>query len=233
MSSCIEIIENEVEKIPCNELIISSELYGNLCVERTEQTFYKSLERLSKYGKLIHLTKSVYYRPKQTVFGTVPISEEEIADYYLKDNRGVLVGTRLYNIKGITTQVAKKIEILSTALVEKQKHIQNVSIQRITTELNEQTIPAIETLEILQNSHKIEDLNVRGFVEYMENFARSYSQAAMDMVLLSSHYKKSTIAFMTAFLDYLKIEHTLGRYLSSMSNYKIPDMEELYELARG
>ncbi len=231
MSSYIELVERELERIPCNELIIASELYGNLCVEVSEQTFYKSLERLSKYGKLIHLTKSVYYRPRQTSFGTIPISEEEIADYYLRDNRGVLVGTRLYNHKGITTQIGKRVEILSTALNENKKNIQNVSIRRISAELNEGTIPAIETLEILQNYSRIEDLNKRAFIGCIENYVRHYSQSAVDAVLTSCRYKKSTIAFLAAFLDYLQIEHGLGRYLSSMSNYRIQNIEELYESA--
>lgn len=48
---------------------------------------------------LIHLTKGLYYRVKQSIFGTIPIGEQEIMDYYLSENKGVLLGYRLYNQK--------------------------------------------------------------------------------------------------------------------------------------
>lgn len=232
MVSYVSIIERVIEEIPCNQLIIASELYGKLSLEVTEQAFYKTMERFSKSERLVHLTKGVYYRPKKTRFGTVPISEDEIADYYLKNHRGILVGYRMYNQKGITTQLSKHIEILSTILTEEQKHIRSVSVRRIAAPLTEKTIPVIEAMEILQAYQRIEDINITALTEHMANFAQVYSESAMETVLANRKYKKSTIAFMAAFLDYHQIEHTLSRYLSPMSDYKIPKVEELYEFAQ-
>ena len=41
-------------------------------------------------------------------------------------------------------------------------------------------------------------------------------------------YKKSTIALLSAFPDELDVKHSLHKYLSPMSEYKIPDMKEFY-----
>ena len=231
MEKYVKIIENAIGEIPVNQLIIASELYRKLSLEITEQSFYKTMERFSKSGKLVHLTKSVYYRPKKTRFGIVPISEKEIANHYLKNHQGVLVGYRLYNQKGITTQIGKKVEILSTILPEKQKNICNVSVRRITVPLNEKTIPVIETMEILQAYKGIEDINTKVLAAYMTHFVQMYSESAMEVVLENRKYKKSTIAFMAAFLNYHHIKHSLSKYLSPLSDYKIPNVEELYEPA--
>ena len=137
----------------------------------------------------------------------------------------------MYNEKGITTQVGKKVEVLSTILEEDVKNIHNVSVNRIEVELDEQTIPVIETLEILQEYNKIEDINKRALVMYMEKFSKIYSEQAVKRVLSKRKYKKSTIAFMQAFLKYFQIENSLEDYLSPLSTYKIPNVEGLYEFA--
>lgn len=231
MVSYVNIVENEIEEIPFNQLVIASELYRTIPFEVTEQAFYKIMERFSKSGKLVHLTKGVYYRPKKTRFGIVPILEDEIANHYLKNHQGILIGYRMYNQKGITTQIGKQVEILSTILPEEQKHIRNVSVRRITAPLNEETISVIEAMEILQAYQGIENVNIKALVEYMAGFAQVFSESAMEVVLANRKYKKSTIAFMTAFLNYHQVKHSLSRYLSPMSAYKIPNVEEMYEFA--
>ena len=41
-----------------------------------------------------------------------------------------------------------------------------------------------------------------------------------------------TISFLREILNYHKVENNLDEYLSSLSEYKHPKMEELYEAAR-
>lgn len=113
----------------------------------------------------------------------------------------------------------------------KKKTVQNVLIKGIACTLNEERINAIETLEILQNYSKVEDLNKKALIHYMESFSSLYSDDATIYVLNHIKYKKSTIAFLEAFLNHLKVENTLGQFLSSMSLYKYPPMKELYETA--
>lgn len=42
---------------------------------------------------------------------------------------------------------------------------------------------------------------------------------------------KVTIAFLESFLEYLNVNNSLKQFLSSMSVYAIPTMEEIYETA--
>lgn len=62
----------------------------------------------------------------------------------------------------------------------------------------------------------------------MRKFALNYSEEAILTVLKHRKYKKSTIAFLAAFLDFWNTKHTLQQYLSRLSAYAIPQMEEFY-----
>lgn len=231
MANTTNVLETAIQKYPENQVIVANELYKKINSEITELNFYKSLERMTKAGKLIHLTKGVYYRPKIGRFGTVPISEKEIIHHYVKNRRGLMVGYRMYNEKGITTQVSKRVEILSTALAEEKKNIQNVSVRKVSVELTQKTIPVIEMLEILQDYKKIEDVNMKALLACINSFAENYSDQAAHRVLAEIKYKKSTIAFLAAVLNHLHVRHTLDKYLSPLSDYKIPNVEVLYETA--
>ena len=65
----------------------------------------------------------------------------------------------------------------------------------------------------------------------MEKFAAAYSEKSVHEVIQNRKYKKSTIAFLKEFLDYLNVPNTLDQYLSELSTYRIPRMEEIYETA--
>lgn len=100
----------------------------------------------------------------------------------------------------------------------------------ISISLTPETIPIIETLEILQNYKSIEDINNTALAAYMKDFARHYADEATVYVLKNRKYKKSTIAFLESFLNYFKVENTLNQFLSSLSSYAIPDIENSINL---
>lgn len=228
MNSYANYIETIIEHEPENKLLEASALYSQSFSTIPEMTYYKSLERMCKKGFLVHLTKGLYYRPKNTRFGTVPISEKDIVDHYIKDNQGIVVGYRLYNQKGLTTQISKRVEILSSAVPGKKKNIHNVYVMNISISLTPETIPIIETLEILQNYKSIEDINNTALATYMKEFARQYSDEDTVYVLKNRKYKKSTIAFLESFLNHFQVKNSLNQFLSSLSSYNIPDMKEFY-----
>lgn len=228
MNSYANYIETIIGHEPENKLLEASALYSQSFSTIPEMTYYKTLERMCKKGFLVHLTKGLYYRPKNTRFGTVPISEKDIVDHYIKDNQGIVVGYRLYNQKGLTTQISKRVEILSSAVPGKKKNIHNVYVMNISISLTPETIPIIETLEILQNYKSIEDINNTALAAYMKKFARQYSDEDTVYVLKNRKYKKSTIAFLESFLNHFQVKNSLNQFLSSLSSYNIPDMKEFY-----
>jgi hypothetical protein len=225
-------IEAVIGKEPENKLLEASVMYEKSFGTIPELSYYKTLERMSKQGTLVHLTKGIYYRPRKSRFGIVPISEKEIIDYYTRDGQGIVIGYRLYNKKGLTTQISKRVEVLSSVVSEQKKNISNVCVMNSGIVFTKKTIPVIETMEILQNYKNIEDMNKSALAVYMKEFAFKYLDSDTVFVLKNRKYKKSTIAFLESFLNYFGIKNSLSQFLSALSSYEIPGMEEFYESTR-
>ena len=214
---------------PENKIFEASDVYNKRFKAIPEASYYKTLERLCRKGIIVHLTKGLYYRPKKSRFGMVPISEEDIIRHYIGNRNGMVIGYRLYNRKGLTTQIGKRVEVLSCNISEQTKNIEAVRVTNCNVRFSEETVAVIEVLEILQNYKKIEDINKGALAVLMKKFADNYSDETAVYVLQNLKYKKSTIAFLRTFLDYHGVENRLDQFLSVLSSYYIPPMEEFYE----
>jgi len=84
----------------------------------------------------------------------------------------------------------------------------------------------------LQNFSTIQDINYSAFLAYTERLAESFNAGAFAEIVSAKTYKKSTISFLREILNYYNVDHNLNEYLSSLSEYKHPKMEELYEATR-
>jgi len=229
-----EIVRNELNKFHKNEIIFASKLYKEKLYNKnvTETSFYKILERMYKNKEIEKLSKGIYYFPRITKFGVVPISDEEIISIFTKNNEGMIVGYNLYNKLNLTTQISKKIIIYSSNVDNDIKNIRNIEIKNVNIKYSKEYIKIIEMLEVLQNFYKIEDLNYNAFYNYVKKFSNTYNEKFTDIVLENMNYKKSTISFLKNILNYFEVENNLNQYLSSLSNYKHILMEEIYELTR-
>ena len=216
-----------------NEIIVSRKLYSEKLRSVPELTFFKVLERMVKDHKLTRISKGIYCRPKETRFGVIGSREKEIVEYYTGGNNqfGMVIGYKLYNRYGISTQISKRTELYSSLIPENKKVIQNISINRANIVFSTSVIEAIETFEILQNYNKIEDLNHKNLRAYLKHYARHYDDNAANQVLAHMHYKKKTIAFLEKVLENYGVDNTLHYYLSKASVYKMPPMEKIYEPA--
>ena len=228
MNSQAKAIEALISRQPENKILTANQVYSQLPKSFSEQAFYQTLTRLTQRGELCHLTKGLYYRPRRSRFGVVPLGEQTIIDHYTENGQGMVIGYRLYHQYGLTTQISKNVELLSNVLQENKKTVGNAKVSRLDLNFDDAICNAIATLEILQNYRNIEDINRQQMAEYMKKFALNYSEEAILTVLRHRRYKKSTIAFLAAFLGFWNTKHTLQQYLSRLSAYAIPQMEEFY-----
>ena len=229
-----EIVRNELDKYRKNEIIFASKLYKEkLYIKNVSETsFYKLLERMYKNKEIEKLSKGIYYFPKTTKFGVVPISDEEIISIFIKNNEGMVVGYNLYNKLNLTTQISKKITIYSSNVENEIKNIRNIEVKNVNTKYSKEYIKIIEMLEVLQNFYEIQDMNYNVFYNYAKEFSNQYNEKVTNEIIKKMNYKKSTISFLNNILNYFKVENNLNQYLSSLSKYKHILMEEIYELAR-
>ena len=139
------------------------------------------------------------------------------------------IGYQLYNELNLSTQISKKYLIYSNALSGFTKNIENINIKKVELSFTEEIKNQIAMMEILSNFETIQDLNLTAFRSYSEKFAKTFNEKCFEDVIKNISYKKSTIAFLREILNYFNKSNNLGRYLSSLSTYKYPKMEEIYE----
>lgn len=227
-----QIINRTISQIPENELIFASKLYSQrLHREVTESAYYKTLGRLCEAGELCKIAKGTYYRPKTGKYGIVPPSQKEIVAAFTDEEKGTVVGYSLYNRLQLTTQVSKTVEVFSCALEQQTKNISNILLQFRNLIYTPEITGMIHMMEVLQNFEEIQDLNHTQFIKYCEQFSESYSDEVFAQVCQQMRYQKKTIAFLRNILTHYHVPNNLSRYLSSLSEYKYPTMEEIYEAA--
>lgn len=226
-------VRKKIESYPVRELIIASRFLKENLQYVPANSYYKSIERMLRNGELEKVAKGVYCRPKITKFGKISAGEENILNYYIgKENHtGVVVGYRLYNKYGITTQVSKTIKIYSNILDEERKVIKNIEIKKINLSINSKIMRAIEQLEILENQNQIEEIDKKNLVKLHGIITEEYSDEVFTNVIRNMKYKKRTIAYLENILNIRRVGNTLSQFLNMTSKYKIPAVEEFYESA--
>lgn len=224
------VIKNVLKKYQENELIFASILYKTqLSNQITEAAFYKSLERMCKAEELVKISKGTYYLPKISKYGVVPPSEKEIVFEFTKNETGTVVGYSLYNSLNLTTQVSKSIEVMSSSIESFTKTIRNITVHQVQLGYNDNVKNMIHSLEVLQNYYNIQDIDNIAFIEFTKKISNWYNEEIFKKVIQTINYKKSTIAFLQEILNYYGVKNNLKNYLSSLSEYKYPKMEDLYE----
>lgn len=227
MDSYTQQVKIEIEKLAYNQIFVASEFKEQNLKSVPDKTYYKVLERLTKQEEIIHLSKGLYYKPSVEDGKFRPISDDDVVDYYVKGNEGIVVGDKLLIEAGILSNSSKMFQIYSKKLKENRKRVSGVEVQKIDIELNNETIPIIETLEVLQNYDKGKNKDKERFVAYLKKFSEQYSDDAAEYVLSRIKYKKSTIAFMERILTWYGVFNSLNKHLSPLSQYKIPTVDEL------
>lgn len=227
------IVRNALAEFEANELIIASKLYKEkLSGQISEAAYYKTLQRMCESGELVKIAKGTYHLPKVSKYGIVPPSEKEIVTAFTENETGTVIGYSLYNALNLTTQIPKTITVMSSALEGLTKSIRNVVVYQVPLEFSKEITSMIHGLEVLQNFNSIQDINYSAFLKYSEQLALSYNPEVFEEIVATKTYKKSTISFLYDILNYYNVQNNLNKYLSALSEYKHPKMEELYEAAR-
>jgi hypothetical protein len=133
------------------------------------------LSRLERCGLITRYDKGVYYKPKQTTWGTATIGKDAIVKYkYIQDRqgniKGYITGARLFNRMGLTTQVPRMTEIVTNEHTGKNKVVRyGILVQRakipVTNEnyLYQQIIDIIENKDDFQIEANAPDAIIRNF----------------------------------------------------------------------
>lgn len=210
--------------------------YDQLGIEREEiGAAAKAIERFLNKGFIKRISRGVFYKPKESVFGKLGPSEEELIKSYLyrKGKRiGYITGTYLYNRMGLTTQFPKNIRCASRVKRISIK-IGNTQIKPVKSYANvtNENIVLLELLDAFKDFKNIPDLNVPSSLAILKNKLNQLSDTDLStLIRYALKYPPRTQALLGAVLESMgmkKYTVKLKDNLNPLSTYKLGINEDI------
>ena len=214
-------IADQIEEMPFGttfgykDLAITSDQYV---------TAAKVLERLQKKDILKKVANGKFYKPKQTVFGELKPTEEEILKTYLfKDGKRIayITGTLLYNQMGLTRQVASAIKIASRG---KRIYIQSGTVKatpvKSYVEVTDLNYKFLGLLDALKDVNKIPDFNPESGVVILGNIIRDMTEQELESVIKCALvYPPRVRAILGALMEISKEIELAAELMSSLNPF--------------
>ncbi|MDZ4147724.1 MAG: DUF6088 family protein [Flavobacteriaceae bacterium] len=146
--------------------------YADLGIKTTDFfTAAKALERLQKNGTIKKVSKGVFYKPKISVFGTLPPNYDSILQNYLYENgkrTGYVTGYVLYNQLSLTTQMA------FTTKIATNRNLKKINIAWLKTtsvkayvKVTEENYPLLGILDALKDIKSIPDSSASNAIKIL------------------------------------------------------------------
>ncbi|WP_205504625.1 type IV toxin-antitoxin system AbiEi family antitoxin domain-containing protein [Rufibacter psychrotolerans] len=221
-----------IEQAPPGQLLT----YADFQVEEGQfPALAAALSRLSRKGVIERLAKGRYYKPKQTVFGKVKPSEQEIIRNLSSSGnklRGYQSGIALYNQLGLTTQIPQEI----TLVTRKQRRISSIGKTKIRyvqspMDFQESDIDKLQLLDVLRDFKKIPDRNNRKVFDILTRYIKNLKNEDIEsLAQLALNYNPATRALLGALIEqigYIDKAYKLRQSLNPLSRYKINIPEKM------
>lgn len=190
---------------------------------------FKVLERMVKKGELKRAEKGLYYIPKKSIFGELPLTIKDfIQKYlYLGDKRiGYITGVNLFNRYGLTTQLSNSIEI-ATNTRKNPREFDGIKIKFIQNKalITEENIKYLEILDILKNLKNIPDSNIKESYMLMKSkiLSLAYEEILTLLELAEKYYTVVVLALLGSMIEeknILKVEE-LKKKLNKTTTFKL------------
>ena len=210
--------------------------YDSLSIPQNEfSAAAKALSRMVARGVIKRYKKGMYYKPKQTIFGEIKPSEEELLKSYLFENGepiAYITGTRLYNELGLTTQIPTTLRVASWDKMIKTK-IGNLVVKpaKSYAPVSKGNIPFLQLPDVMKDFKKIPDLDIKKGVDFLKKKIKGLSNTdRMQLVDLAKSYPPKVRAFLGALLEALsfkEMSEPLKNTLNYLSNYEFGISEKI------
>ena len=220
----IDIIENRINKLRAGYIFTSSDFY-DLVNEPTMVS--RALRQLILSGKICKSAKGRFYKPQQSIFGTLPPSEDWIVQDYLMDGKriiGYLTGQYAYSKLGLSTQISSTYTIGSN--IYRRAIIRNGIKLRFVLQPNTITrdnIPLLQILDSIRFIRKIPACTPKNACAILRAVICKLSiEERRQIVSLAMQYTDYVRAIVGAILNETDTNtDALYRSLNLASTYKI------------
>lgn len=192
-----------------------------------------ALNRLANAGKIVRLSKGLYYKPEVTEFGALRPHEYQLVKDLLEDNSriiGYLTGVSIYNKLGLTTQVSDTIQI-GTNIERKPKKRGKYKIRFIRQKntITKDNIYLLQILDSIRFIKRIPDSDIANSCLILMSLIKELSENDLKSIAkFALKYNPGTRALTGAILDKvsdLEITQSLLSSLKAATTYEfnIPD----------
>jgi hypothetical protein len=203
--------------------------YQTLMVERDEYTAAtKALERLVKKETITRYSSGIFFKPKQTVFGTLKPNEQELLKTYLFENGkriAYITGLSLYNRMGLTRQVPKtfKIACRDKRIFASVGSIKGKAVKSYV-DVTDDNYNLLELLDAFKDFNRIPDLVANTAVLLLGNKLKGLTAKELDKIIkYALKYPPRARALLGAVLEAFIIDANatpLKNSLNPLSEYQ-------------
>tara|TARA_R110000744_G_scaffold316945_2_gene423621 strand:+ start:8820 stop:9554 length:735 start_codon:yes stop_codon:yes gene_type:complete len=235
-----EYIEDKINKLPKSYVFT----YVDFLTEvNKREAVIKHLNRMVQSGKINKLSKGKYYKPQESVFGTLlPEQYQIVKDLLEEEGRkriGYITGYSIYNTLGFTTQISNSIQIGTQQTRTKFKRGRfNISFITQKNIINNDNIPLLQLLDVIRFIKKIPDTTVDNSCKRLLVLLKDLSLNEQEQIIkLASKYGPGTRALLGALLSTIgsKAEQLLNDLfisLNPITTYEIPVSENIVPTAK-
>jgi hypothetical protein len=220
-------IRNRIKQLPEGKTFG----YDDLRIAKEDYTTAaKVLERLQKTGLIKKVSKGVFYKPKQTVFGELEPNYEERLRLYLFENGKRIAyetGVSYYRRLGLTTQMAFTIKIASRG---KRININRGSLKadavKSYTEVSESNYEVLGLLDAFKDIKNIPDTSVAQSVRrlraILKTLDKKQTETLIKYALLYPARVRALVGAILQNIDYTsKALDNLKQSLNPLSTIKL------------
>ncbi len=166
----------------------------------------RKLNRMADMGVIQRLSKGRFYKPKQTMFGNLKPSQQEVVkDLLEKDGKiiGYLTGVSIFGQLGLTTQISNIIEI---GVIGKKNNTRRgmYSIRFIQQAnlITKSNIPLLQLLDSIKSIKRIPDSTPDSSYNRIREIIKSLDEKNLDsMIKLAMKYNPMTRAIVGAIIE--------------------------------
>jgi len=219
--SITKIIEEKISKIKEGETFTYKRLLLN---QNQYQSASKSIERLIKKGIIKRISPGIFFKPKQTVFGElIPSDEELIKPYLFNEGRRIayITGTYLYNKLGLTTQIPQIIKIASfNKKIKVNKSNFRIKPAKSYVKVTNKNYQYLEFLDAIKDFKKIPNINLETGIKVLLNILENLKKQEIEkMINYSLNYPPRTRALLGALLEEIGFKKDLEKLKSSLNPF--------------
>ena len=189
----------------------------------------RKLNRMADSGVIQRLSKGRFYKPKQTIFGSLKPSQEEVVkDLLEKDGQviGYLTGVSIFGQLGLTTQISNIIEVgVKGKKNNTRRGVYSIRFVQQANTITKGNIPLLQLLDSIKSIKRIPDSTPDESYNRIKAIIKSFDEKNVDLIIkLAMKYTPMTRAVTGAIIEDLYGEEkarVLRDTLNPITVYKV------------